>query len=371
MPFKTAAPADDSPPPETGSIDPANARRLKIALANTRLALGKRDWDAARRHLDEASQSASTADDSALVEAMTRVEQHVAGFWQAVAEGIKNAGETGELQVGSTIVSIVETGPDFILIRAAGENRRYTMKQIPSGLAMALANRWFDTKPDNDVLRGAFMFVDPKGGADEARRLWQQAGQQEPSLGVDALLKLLPLVEIESVGGVAIVKGPVPEPSAVEQAEKQIREKRAAEFTSASTGFKKLRLAKDLIESAKQAEAEPAARIASLKLARDLAAESNQPAVAIEAGDLLTKWFDVDAISTRLETLERLKPANPAAAKAIAQAGLALLEDATRANQAEAAKRAGQLTVAAAQKSQNLDLVKQARERVAKLNSNK
>jgi hypothetical protein len=295
----------------------------------------------------------------------------VAGFWQAVAEGIKGVDQAGELQVGSTFVSIVETGDDYILIRAAGENRRYTLKQLPSGLAMALANRWFDSKPDNDVLRGAFMFVDPKGGAAEARRLWQQAGEREASLGVNALLKLLPLAETETVGGAAIVKGPVPDAADVQQADKELRETRAAEFASATTGFKKLELAKALIESAKQSDIGPESRYASLDVARGLAADANQPAVAIEAGELLTKFFEVDAITTRLQTLERLKPANPAAAKAIAQAGLALLEEASRGNQAEAAKRAGQLTLAAAQKSQSLDLVKQARDRVAKLNGNK
>ena len=273
---------------------------MKLELANARLALGKREWDAARKHLDESRQLVTTADDQALVDAMARVQEHVAGFWQAVAEGIKGVDQTGELQVGSTFVSIVETGPDHILIRAAGENRRYTMKQLPSGLAMALANRWFDTKPDNDVLRGAFMFVDPKGGADEAKRLWQQAGNQDSQLGTDALLKLLPLAEIETVGGVAVVKGPAPDSAEVEQAQKRIREERTADFTAASTSFKKLELAKKLIRSANQSDLEPAPRFALLSLARDLATEANQPAVAIEAGELLTKWFEVDAIATKL-----------------------------------------------------------------------
>ncbi len=151
----TVVTPDSNPPPDTIPTDPAKSRRLTLELANIRLALGKREWDAARKHLDESRQLVTTPDDQAMVDAMARVQEHVAGFWQAVGEGIKGVDQTGELQVGSTFVSIVETGPDHILIRAAGENRRYTMKQLPSGLAMALANRWFDTKPDNDVLRGA------------------------------------------------------------------------------------------------------------------------------------------------------------------------------------------------------------------------
>ncbi len=149
----TVARPNANPPPDTAPADPAKARRLKLELANARLALGKREWEAAQRHLDESRQLVTTPDDQALVDAMAHVQEHVAGFWQAVAEGVKGVDQTGELQVGSTFVSIVETGPDHILIRAAGENRRYTMKQLPSGLAMALANRWFDSKPDNDVFR--------------------------------------------------------------------------------------------------------------------------------------------------------------------------------------------------------------------------
>ncbi len=139
----------------------------------------------------------------------------------------------------------------------------------------------------------------------------------------------------------------------MEQAQQRIRDESAADFTAASTSIKKYELAKKLIQSASQSDLEPAPRFALLSLARDLATEANQPGSAIEAAELLTKWFEGDAIATRLRTLEQLKPANAVAAKAIAQAGLTLFDEAIRANQAEAAKRIGQLTLAAAQKSQS------------------
>ena len=46
---------------------------------------------------------------------------------------------------------------------------------MPAGLAMSIANRWFNDDPTNLVVKGAFLLVDPKGRPDETRRLWSQA----------------------------------------------------------------------------------------------------------------------------------------------------------------------------------------------------
>jgi hypothetical protein len=181
------------PKPDDPPADPAQKARFTEELAAARKALGERNSQAAKEHIDAAVKLAASGEQQELAAAIQALPKYVDGFWEAVREGLKGLEEAGELKVGNTFVSIVEVGKGRLTIRANGQNRRYPLDELPAGLAVAIANRWFDDRPDNKVYVGAFYFVDPRTDVAEAKRLWEEAA----SAGVDVkrLIALLPIAK--------------------------------------------------------------------------------------------------------------------------------------------------------------------------------
>jgi hypothetical protein len=171
------------------SPDPAQVARFKAELRNARKALGERQFQQAKERIESAEQLAASEEQTQLVASFKALATHVEGFWEAVREGLKGLEKAGELQIGNTFVSVVEVGPSHLLIREAGENRRYSVNQLPARLAVAIAQYWFDDRPDNQLHLAAFHFVGPPIDVAEAKRLWEKAGRA--GVDVDRLLKLL------------------------------------------------------------------------------------------------------------------------------------------------------------------------------------
>jgi hypothetical protein len=184
---------DTVPKPVEPPVDPAQKARFIAELASARKALGERNTPAAKQHIEAAVKLAASGEQKELAAGIQALPKYVDGFWEAVREGLKGLEEAGELKVGNTFVSIVEVSKGRLTIRANGQNRRYPLDELPAGLAVAIANRWFDDRPDNKVYVGAFYFVDPRTDVAEAKRLWEEAA----GAGVDVkrLLALLPIAK--------------------------------------------------------------------------------------------------------------------------------------------------------------------------------
>ena len=184
---------DTVPKPVEPPVDPAQKARFIAELASARKALGERNTPAAKQHIEAAVRLAASGEQKELAAGIQALPKYVDGFWEAVREGLKGLEEAGELKVGNTFVSIVEVSKGRLTIRANGQNRRYPLDELPAGLAVAIANRWFDDRPDNKVYVGAFYFVDPRTDVAEAKRLWEEAA----GAGVDVkrLLALLPIAK--------------------------------------------------------------------------------------------------------------------------------------------------------------------------------
>lgn len=182
------------PKPADPPVDPAQKARFTEELVAARKALGERNSQAAKEHIDAAVKLAASGEQQDLAAGIQALPKYVDGFWEAVREGQNGLEEAGELKVGNTFVSIVEVGKGRLTIRANGQSRRYPLDELPAGLAVAIANRWFDDRPDNKVYVGAFYFVDPRTDVAEAKRLWEEAA----GAGVDVkrLLALLPIVKL-------------------------------------------------------------------------------------------------------------------------------------------------------------------------------
>jgi hypothetical protein len=172
-------------------VDPEQTARFMAELAAARKSLGKRNMQAAKEHIDAAEKLAVTIEQKELFEGLRSLPKYVNGFWEAVREGLNGLEEAGELKVGNTYVSIVEVRAERLTILANKKHHRYPLDELPAGLAVAIARRWFDEKPENKIYVGAFYFVDPRTDRAEAKRLWEEAS----SAGVDAK-RLLALLRI-------------------------------------------------------------------------------------------------------------------------------------------------------------------------------
>ena len=156
--------------------------QLGSALAAAKTALGDRTFDRANVELATAERLAKLPEHKAMVERLALLRDHVIEFWNAVAEGMVGLDNAGELQVKNTYVAIVEASRARIVIRVAGQNRRYTRLQLPAGLAMAIAMNWFDeSQPRNLLFQAAFLAVEPNAEPGDARSVWDRAA----AAGVD------------------------------------------------------------------------------------------------------------------------------------------------------------------------------------------
>ncbi len=183
--------ASDAPKPMPS--DPAVTAKIRQLLAAARVKLGERNQDAAKKLVAEASQLAVSDEQHDMVDRVDSLEKYVGEFWSAVHDSVKGLKAADEIDLGSTKVIVVEATAEALTIHVGGQNRRYQVNQLPSGLAVGLALRWLDPKkPENKVFVGAFYLVDPKTGPEQAKQAWDEAA----AAGVD-VKNLLPLLQPE------------------------------------------------------------------------------------------------------------------------------------------------------------------------------
>lgn len=184
-----------SVPPTPAPTEPEQTAEQKaafeMAVKNAFAAMASRNLDVAKQHLESAKSNAGTKQQEEQLNGLVHLHGYTKGFWNAVGESLKSLQATDTLPLGNSPVAVVEVDANSITIRTAGRNLSYTLSDMPSGLAIALANHWFDEEvPSNKIYLGAFHAVDAKGDPQEARRLWQEAA----NAGADTT-ELLPFLE--------------------------------------------------------------------------------------------------------------------------------------------------------------------------------
>lgn len=183
--------------PRPATLSPEQQERAKkfyATLIDARTSLGERAFDKAQEQFEQAKGLAVTDEHREQLGGMEKVAELVKEFWGHVGEGTKSLEDAGELQVGNTLVAIVDVTETQLVIRAAGENKRYPLDRLPAGLALAIAKRWYDERPENQLYLGAFYFVDPNDKLAEAKQVWDAAKQA--GIGeAERLLALLTVVE--------------------------------------------------------------------------------------------------------------------------------------------------------------------------------
>jgi hypothetical protein len=167
--------------PLVAALTAEQLRPLNEAWANAREALGQHDFERAQRELASASEIAVLPKHQDLVRRWQRLASGSREFWRVVAEAVSRFQGAEELSFdsGALVVLVVETGPDWITIRREGRNERYTLADLPPGLALAIAKTQLDAgRADHLVLLGACLATaaaQKPAYAERARHYWLQA----------------------------------------------------------------------------------------------------------------------------------------------------------------------------------------------------
>jgi hypothetical protein len=145
-------------------------------LDGIRSAMAQRDLLVAEAKLKQAG-SLELPDDLAVeAERLQLMYDYLLDFWHAVDDAGKTLQAGEHLVFGDAHVAVVEYGNGRIVVRALGQNRRYTLKTMPTKLVMKLASRTLNARLSaNKVFLGTYHAVDAKGDRGEARRLWEEA----------------------------------------------------------------------------------------------------------------------------------------------------------------------------------------------------
>jgi hypothetical protein len=183
-------PPETSPTTETVQ-EPA---AVKDALTAARIAIADRKFTAAEGHLEAAKRGALSHSAKEEIEHVRALLHYTKGYWDVVQQSWKNLTAGSELMINDETIVVVEVAPDKLIIRAAGQNREYTVQRMPFPVALTLGENWLTkSDPNSNLFLAAFHLSDYKGDRKKARQLLNQAAKA--GLDVDGLLKELALAE--------------------------------------------------------------------------------------------------------------------------------------------------------------------------------
>lgn len=171
------------PRPSAEAIDPARQRGFTQAIGEARFALASRNLSLAKEKLALAVSLAQTEENRGEVGRLETLHDHVEAFWGSLKPLVAAMQSGSEIEVGDARAMVVEAGPDFVVLRAAGRNRRYNTEALPHRVAAAMAEQLFSSSGNAKALRAAFLTVEPDGDLNEARRLLHEARQDGTEVG--------------------------------------------------------------------------------------------------------------------------------------------------------------------------------------------
>lgn len=156
---------------------PAGENEDRVAaLAAIRSAAAGRDLIGLKEKLAEAAKLGGEA----LYDAeLTRLEElcdMLDQFWKAVDRGARKIQGNFELMVGDQVVAVVEFDGSTLILRVSGQNKRYSLANVPPRLCLTLAEQVLDAKnANNKVFFGTFLLLDGKGERKLARQYFDDA----------------------------------------------------------------------------------------------------------------------------------------------------------------------------------------------------
>ena len=348
-------------PPAVVKPTPQELKALGDSLSNAFTALGERNLDGADAELKKAEGLAKLPEHQAKVERLKALSHYVREFWSAVGEACQGFQGGEEIQVKNTVVAVIERTPDSITLRVAGQSRRYAIRELPSGLAMAIADRWFDQgAASTRVIRGALYAVDRQGEKkDEARRLWQEA--ELGGVQVGDLMKVLDDT-YDKLSGETSERGPVPGASKIVAVKEKALAPFAAALKDATSNAKEQQLAKKLLDAGASLQ-DPAEHYVVVRESLDLAARSGDAPAVLAGIAELERRHRTDTLREKSDwlSLAAKDVADGAPAKEVLRSSLEAAEAAVKAQRLDLADSLTKAAAVAGRKARDPALAQRAR----------
>ncbi len=173
-------PAPMPPPPPAPLPTRAEVMELVKLLDIAKVALSEQNFAEADESLAKAEALAKLPKHQEAVSRLKQVGGYVKQFRDAVAAAVQGFEAGATFMVGtSTQVAVVEGFPDKVILRIAGMNRTFPFREMPPGLAVAIADQKLDgADPVSRVVKGAYLLVHKRAddeSRDKARTLWNEA----------------------------------------------------------------------------------------------------------------------------------------------------------------------------------------------------
>jgi len=324
-------------------------------------AMAARDLIKARETLNALAAQVRRPPERECVTALDALLMHLEEFWRGVAQATASLRSTEEIPIGETIVIVVEADRERIVVRAAGRNRTYAVREMPAALVRAVVEQRFQKGPDTQILLGAFLAVDPKGDPAEARRLWQAA--QSSGADVDVLMQAL---DYAPNGGTVQTASRLPIPGDGGELAKA-RQWLETQFSTIYQGTPsipaKADAARKMLEGFHDsALKDEAVRYLLLREAVRLAVEVGEARLALQAVETLGARYAVDISYERRTVAESLSqsPAPAALHQRIASELLEAVQAALTSGDRAAAQAMASAAVISARKARNAALLRQA-----------
>jgi hypothetical protein len=169
-------------PSTTPGVEPKGPSRSEppasqvAAFADTlravRAALDASDALLAKQEIERARTVAVTEEQQGEVESLRVFVQAAEDFGQAVRHAATTLPAATEVELGDgSLISIVETGPQRLIVRARGVNKRYSHEAVPLGLEVALGEHVLDGKrPHTAMQKAAYVLLSRKADAEDKAR---------------------------------------------------------------------------------------------------------------------------------------------------------------------------------------------------------
>jgi hypothetical protein len=149
-------------------------------MKEAKTALGDFTFDEAEQALSKAEKLAKSPDHLAVVHRLKNVANMAKKFRRGMEEAIAKLEAGDVIKVGtSTEAAVVEASPEKLVLRVAGQNKTYTLNDMPLGLAVNLGERAFSPDdPNTRLLKGSYVFIDKRTDPTQmkkAKTWWEEA----------------------------------------------------------------------------------------------------------------------------------------------------------------------------------------------------
>jgi hypothetical protein len=160
-PPKPAEAEPDSPAvmPEEPAVKPEEVAALAKTLKAAHAAILNCKYDVATAGLDKVESLPKRPEHHAKYERLSLLAGYAKSFQSALRQAVAALRPGDEIKVGSnTSAGFVSAAKESITLRVAGANRSYPLDSLPTGLAVAIADRWLNKDdPVSLAMKGAYL----------------------------------------------------------------------------------------------------------------------------------------------------------------------------------------------------------------------